>query len=331
MREKALPSIGFVGAGLSALSAAGVLRRAGFSARLFEKSRDPGGRMATWAQGSYAFDYGAQYFTARDSHFRQQVEGWITAGKAQLWEGRIGRLQEGHFQLQEQVQERFVGVPRMSSIGCYLAADLEVDYARAIEQIEGSGKSWALRSRKDLFRCDIAVVSTPPRQALDLLPPDSSLGAVVSQVDLSPCWALMVAFEDSLALPFDGAFVAGAPLSWVARNSSKPGRSGAECWVLHAAPDWSRAHLDMETGLLTELMLDAFFQAAGSAPVTPLFTTAHCWRYSIAQSPLARGSLWDAEERIGLCGDWCNSLRVEGAFLSGIDLANRIVDFATGS
>ena len=138
MRETALPSIGFVGAGLSALSAAGVLRRAGFSVRLFEKSSGPGGRMATRRAGLYVFDHGGQYFTARDSRFVQLVEAWRAMGKVQRWEGRIGRLQKGRFQLQEQVQERFVGVPHMSSIGRHLAAELEVDYETRIEQIEGS-------------------------------------------------------------------------------------------------------------------------------------------------------------------------------------------------
>ena len=331
MRETALPSIGFVGAGLSALSAAGVLRRAGFSVRLFEKSSGPGGRMATRRAGLYVFDHGAQYFTARDSRLVQLVEAWRAMGKVQRWEGRIGRLQKGRFQLQEQVQERFVGVPHMSSIGRHLAAELEVDYETRIEQIEGSEKNWYLQSRKDRFRCDIAVVSTPPRQALNLLPPDLSLSATVAKVELAPCWALMVAFEHSLALPFDGAFVAEAPLAWVARNSSKPGRSAAECWVLHASPDWSRAHLDMETEVLEEVLLDAFFQAAGSSRVEPIFASTHRWRHSIAQAPLACGSLWDAAVGIGLCGDWCNSLRVEGAFLSGIDLANRIINSSTGS
>jgi len=100
MHHDKLPTIGFVGAGLSALSATGVLSRAGFSVRLFEKNRGPGGRMATRREGPYGFDHGAQYFTARDKRFVQEVQKWVAAGKVQRWEGRIGRLNEGSFQLQ---------------------------------------------------------------------------------------------------------------------------------------------------------------------------------------------------------------------------------------
>ena len=295
MHYEKLPTIGLIGAGLSALSAAGVLSRAGFSIRLFEKSRGPGGRMATRREGPYGFDHGAQYFTARDKCFVQEVQKWVAAGKVQRWEGRIGRLNEGRFQLQSKEQDRFVGVPHMSSIGRHLAEGLDVRYNTCIGQIERGEKSWYLLSDRERHRCDIVLISTPPRQALDLLPRDSSLGSIFSQVELSPCWALMVVFEHSLDLCFDGAFVQDAPLSWVARNSSKVGRGSAECWVLHASPE------------------------------------AHRWRYSIAEAPLKCGSLWNAEERIGLCGDWCNSLRVEGAFLSGIDLAERIIAIGGGT
>ena len=295
MHNEKLPTIGLIGAGLSALSAAGVLSRAGFSIRLFEKSRGPGGRMATRREGPYGFDHGAQYFTARDKCFVQEVQKWVAAGKVQRWEGRIGRLNEGRFQLQSKEQDRFVGVPHMSSIGRHLAEGLDVRYNTCIGQIERGEKSWYLLSDRERHRCEIVLISTPPRQALDLLPRDSSLGSIFSQVELSPCWALMVVFEHSLDLCFDGAFVQDAPLSWVARNSSKVGRGSSECWVLHASPE------------------------------------AHRWRYSIAEAPLKCGSLWNAEERIGLCGDWCNSLRVEGAFLSGIDLAERIIAIGGGT
>ena len=331
MHHDKLPTIGFVGAGLSALSAAVVLSRAGFSIRLFEKSRGPGGRMATRREGPYGFDHGAQYFTARDKCFVQEVQKWVAAGKVQRWEGRIGRLNEGRFQLQSKEQDRFVGVPHMSSIGRHLAEGLDVRYNTCIGQIERGEKSWYLLSDRERHRCDIVLISTPPRQALDLLPRDSSLGSIFSQVELSPCWALMVVFEHSLDLCFDGAFVQDAPLSWVARNSSKVGRGSAECWVLHASPEWSTAHLQMESEVVADVLIDAFFRAAGSARVEPLFVKAHRWRYSIAEAPLKCGSLWNAEERIGLCGDWCNSLRVEGAFLSGIDLAERIIAIGGGT
>ena len=38
------------------------------------------------------------------------------------------------------------------------------------------------------------------------------------------------------------------------------------------------------------------------------------------------GYSWDAERRIGLCGDWPNGGKVGGAWLSGIRLADAMTE-----
>jgi predicted NAD/FAD-dependent oxidoreductase len=35
--------------------------------------------------------------------------------------------------------------------------------------------------------------------------------------------------------------------------------------------------------------------------------------------------LWDAESRVAVCGDWCQGARIEGAFLSGLAAADRVL------
>ena len=59
----------------------------------------------------------------------------------------------------------------------------------------------------------------------------------------------MLAFKQSLGLEFGGAFVHGSPLSWIARNSSKPGRDvEPETWVLHASSEWTRGSFGRISG-----------------------------------------------------------------------------------
>jgi len=53
--------------------------------------------------------------------------------------------------------------------------------------------------------------------------------------------------------------------------------------------------------------------------------TAHLWRYSLVDNPLDAGALWDPERGLGVCGDWCQGARIEGAFLSGQAVAGRIL------
>ena len=92
---------------------------------------------------------------------------------------------------------------------------------------------------------------------------------------MNGCWALMLAFEESLNLGFDGAFVHQSPLSWIARNSSKAGRDGdSETWVVHAAAEWTEAHIDDSPEEIRPVLIEEFWNAVGQTRVgTNLFDT----------------------------------------------------------
>jgi predicted NAD/FAD-dependent oxidoreductase len=135
----------------------------------------------------------------------------------------------------------------------------------------------------------------------------------------------MAGFKRALDIPYDGLFVSDSPLSWVARNASKPERGDVETWVLHANPDWSIEHLEREREDIVPDLLDAFWTATGVAPVAPAFAVGHRWRYALAENPLDEDCLWDGSTRLGVGGDWCAGSRVEGAFLSGAALAGRVL------
>ena len=140
------------------------------------------------------------------------------------------------------------------------------------------------------------------------------------------CWAAMLAFDASLGLPFDGAFVHESPLSWIARNDSKPERESAgEAWVLHASPEWSGQYIDEEADTVLPKLISAFWQATGAQRRATSYAAGHKWRYAIPPEPLDSPCLFDPQLRIGACGDWCGGPRVEGAFVSGMTLAEHVL------
>jgi renalase len=110
---------------------------------------------------------------------------------------------------------------------------------------------------------------------------------------LAPCWAVLLGFDQPLEVPFDGAFVGSGPLSWIARNNSKPGRPPAESWVLHAGPDWSTEYLEAERETVIADLLAAFESATGLANLNPPHRDAHRWRYALPPEPLTTGCLAD--------------------------------------
>lgn len=129
----------------------------------------------------------------------------------------------------------------------------------------------------------------------------------------------MVRYGQPLPIQFDAAFVSDAVVGWAMRDASRPGRVAGERWVLHATADWSKTHLEADAVTIAPEIVEAFHAAAGiSAQVLEM--RAHRWRYALSPG-LKAGCLWNAEHRIGACGDWCADGRIEGAYLSGLALA----------
>jgi photolyase PhrII len=147
-----------------------------------------------------------------------------------------------------------------------------------------------------------------------------------------PCWAAMVRFRNPVPLPLDGAFLKGPVLSWIARDSSKPGRAtpeGGENWVLHGAPGWSEAWLERGPDEVAAALVAAFRELAdrwgqGRTP-EPETVRVHRWRYALPDPALPERALWDPALGIGVAGDALGGPRVEGAFLSGRALAGRLL------
>ncbi len=321
------PKIGVVGAGITGLICARILQDHGLDVTIFDKGRAAGGRTSRRRADPFQFDHGAQYFTARDPVFRRYVESWRADGLVDRWQGRIVTIEPGALREAEPTDDdRFVGVPGMNALAKHLAADLDIHTGIEVKGVTRDDRRWRVRAPSldldDSF--DRLLLAIPPIQAKALLTMAPHLVERLDAVTMSPCWAVLLGFDERLDLPFDAASVTGAPLAWIARNSSKPGRSTGESWVLHAAHDWSADHLEEEPGSVLPLLLESFQVLTGFAP-SPVFSTAHRWRYALAHRPLGETCLYDDDLKLGLGGDWCLAGRLEAAFQSGAALAGRVL------
>ncbi|MBK5939264.1 hypothetical protein CCR96_08345 [Halochromatium roseum] len=336
--------IAVIGAGLSGLAAARVLADQQHQVSLFEKSRGCGGRAATRRAAHpsgqrLGFDHGAQYFTARDPRFLRRVQAWAERGLVAPWDARIGAFDGAELVPAGSETTRWVGVPGMSALGRELAAGLDLQLETRVSPPRWCRGGWQLSddAGHDLGRFDRVVVSAPAPQSADLLSDAPRLAAQAACVDYTPCWTLMLGFDAPVPLSFDGIFVNQGPLRWVARDSSKPGREragkdtqggGGERWVLHAEPGWTRKHLNDPPEQVEAALLEAFaalVEVAGGSLPRINWRQSHSWLYSLVETPLEEGCLWDPALGIGACGDWCNGARIEGAWLSGEAIASRLL------
>ncbi len=319
--------VALIGAGLAGLSCATALQQAGIAVQLFDKSRGPSGRMSTRRGEDWACDHGAQYFTARDPRFRAELSRWQSAGVAAPWAPQLAVLGGlGRHHPDERIQ-RWVGQPQMTAPARWLAESLPLALTSTVSALrrDAAGR-WQLQTAEQGWldgTFGAVLLALPAPQAAALLPRQSAeLAALCAQVRMRACWALMLQYEQPPELPFEAAFVNTGPLRWIARNSSKPGRSGVETWLLHAEAEWSESHLDTPPEQVAALMLQAFAEHGGPAPQR---WTAHRWRYADSAPALDPGCAWQAELGLGLCGDWLHGGKVEGAWLSGLALAEALI------
>lgn len=303
--------VAIVGAGMAGLAAATALARDGATVALFDKARGAGGRMATrrlaTAGGEATFDHGAQYFTVRDAAFAEQVARWQDAGVVARWSAAGN--------------DAWVGTPAMNAPLRALAGALDVTWRARVETVARDRAQWLVTATNAATVVyDAVIVAIPAEQAATLLVEAApAMAARAAQTASAPCWTVMAAFDGRVACD-DIVRDAGA-IGWAARNSAKPRRSGPESWVVQASPTWSRDHLEDDPDLVTTALLATFAAVIGQPLPLALATAAHRWRYARSGSADAP-CLWDAEQRLGVCGDWLIGPRVEAAWRSGVALAS---------
>jgi predicted NAD/FAD-dependent oxidoreductase len=331
-READRPSALVIGAGIAGLAAATELARHGHAVTLVDKGRKPGGRVASRMRDGIAFNHGAQFVTAHGSAWAQTV----AAAGGQLWlaAGGDGR--------------RLAVSPAMAALPAKMAAEavsagVELHVGQQIVHLDRRPDGWIARmidadkTRPGVLEAtagtatgpfDTVIVAIPSVQAAPMLErAGASFADRVAGAELAPCWAVAVRFRHPLPLP-DVVIDASPAIGWSARETARPGLAvdgdggPSEAWMLHASPAWTREHLEMTANEAGSAVLSAFARATGASGGEIVF--AHRWRYARVTQPIGTQHLWDADRRLGACGDWCIGPRVEAAFESGRSLGQRI-------
>lgn len=328
------------------------LLQAGHRVTLLEKSRGFGGRMSTRRTEFGGFDHGAQYFTVRDKRFAQALLG--AQDVVRPWSANTVRVLDEFGQVLASApppsEPHFVATPGMNALvghwvqplahpelhGHPTARTLTETRVTRLERDALHPEQWQVRAEDVdggqlvLGGFDHVVLAIPHAQAQDLLQTSGlapQLRQRLAAVDVAPCWTLMVAFPQAMqpGLPhlgpqWNAARSTHHRISWLARENSKPRRDPIERWTVQASPAWSAKHINDPAERVKAKLLKGFSEVTGIR-ATPSHAVVHRWLYAQTQKPLGQSFLWDADQGLGVCGDWCLGHRVEDAFVSGLELA----------
>ena len=322
-----------IGAGLSGLVFARNMADVA-EVTVFEKSRGFGGRMATRRQNGFQFDHGAQFFTAKSASFQEFLVPWLDVGVVARWDARFVEFEGSEINSSRtwcDEPAHYVGVPGMNALGRALAETLEVRTETRIESIDGQAGAWCLRDAdgQDLGVFDWVVSSIPAVQVAALLPRSFAHLQSVEQRHMLGCYALMLGYDEPLPLEWDAALVREADISWISQDGSKPDRGG-NTLLVQATNRWAEDHMALDERTVTEHMLAEIRRVTGFAPESARHVVLHRWRYANTPKQEGPASLIDPGQKLAAMGDWCIHGRVEAAYLSGQDAAERIRDLLPG-
>ena len=299
--------IGIIGAGIAGLSCADELVALGHSVQLFDKGHGPGGRMSTrrleTSMGDVHFDHGAQYFTVRDSAFHDVVKKWEANGVVKGWPLIA--------------PDAWVGSPSMNAVIREMVSQPDVMFGALVKSISKSDEGWLVATPEGLHGpYDSIIMAIPSEQAAPLLAlHDLTFAQKAMHARSQPCWTVMLAFAEPLSMRDDILKDLGI-ISWAARNSAKPGRTGPEAWVVQASGQWSAAHVEDDREDVLATISRQFEEAIGEPLPALLGSDVHRWRFALSAG-LGLGALWNEKLALGVCGDWLVGPRVECAWQSG--------------
>ncbi len=324
-----------IGAGLAGLTAATTLvaastERDPIDVLVVDKGRSVGGRLATRRIGDATLDHGAQFFTVRSEAFAMAVERWLAEGVVEEWCRGFGEV-DGY--------PRYRVSGGMNRLAKWLAEGVPVVTRRRANAIIPGPDRWAVAYEAAAREPDEAdsIIATPPvPQTLELLQAgatvlDGDTAQRLAAMSYHKVIAVLAELDRSPELPPPGALQRPdhPVFSFVSDNQAK-GISEVPAVTFHLSHELSARLWDHDNEAVRAAIADEMATTLGPANIVEI--QIQRWRYAGPIRPDGESSILAATRPgpLVLAGDGFGGSKVEGAFLSGLSAAERILAAATG-
>ena len=303
-----------VGAGISGLVAADAMRAKGLSVLVLEKGRGVGGRMATRRVGEARCDHGAQFFTVSDDRFRSLVDRWEEKGVVAPWY----QVDGGPL--------RYRALPSMTGITKHLAGQLEVRTKVKVERVSRENGLWSF-DFDETVKARNLLLTCPAPQSVELLKNsgvklDAESDSVLSNISYRRVLVTLLVLDGPSGLEEPGfmKFTDGGSLDVIADNLLR-GSSPVSSVTVHSSHDFADENWDCPKDELVEKMK---LMALPHLSASVVATDSHRWGFAHRVGDSDREFLALKELGLWLAGDSFATAKVEGAAISGLEVANAI-------
>ena len=330
--------VAVIGAGIAGLTCARQLQQAGKSVVLIDKSRGLGGRLATRRLAGTHADHGVCYLQPKGELFSQWIAELVAAGILRVWtEGIHSLFTDGMLQPPTKAGHYYAAPLGATSIAKYLGRDLEIIGDKLITGISSIDHGWQFSTRDPEFSLTAAqvVFATPPAQALAIAKTEIDPTCIeqLSSVQFTRSITAIAVYPTTdqtaaAAIAWQGINCIEHPiLAWIGLDSSKQLNPTQPVLVIQSSAALAEQYFDApDLAIIGQKLIDAIL------PLIPTLTTpeliqVHRWGYAFAQNPVSVKFITaQTTAPLYFCGDWCGGNRVESAYLSGMAVADRILE-----
>lgn len=324
--------VAIVGAGVAGLAAGRTLHQAGHEVVLFEKSRGPGGRLATRRVDAFTFDTGATSIAPRGLGIERVMLQELDT--TELVE--VQKPIYTHVNLRSMPGDsarnkipRYTYRPGNNHLAKLLAEGLDVRSNTTVDHLGGQIGSFEVEGETY-----DRVILTPPIPQASLLLWSLGESRPVANARYRSCLSIMLGFDKPLPdVPYHALIDVEQrhPLTWVSLESAKsPGRApeGQCAMVLQMSPTYSHDHYQTEDDRVLKDVLPWVGQLFGAEFLHPIAVDTKRWKYSQPETVAVFESVNQRHNGVILAGDGLTAGRVEKAFESGLMAARLILDEA---
>lgn len=322
-----MKKLGIIGAGISGL-VLGYYLKDEFDVVIFDKSRGVGGRMATRRSGDFIFDHGTPFFTAKTNTFNDFLHQFINKKVVQEWNPKFARIIDYNIKNiynWADSRKHYVASPYMTSFAKELGEEMHITLSTEITQIICNKNKVDLISSsgaKESF--DYVITAIPPHQAFDILPNNCEYKNELQYIEMLPCFSMMLGIKKPLNINFDAALVKGADISFISIMNSKPKRQSSHAISVLSTNIWAKNNFTLDKLEVINHMKSELEKTLNCKIIDIVHEDLHRWKYANIYKQLGNRSFFDPYNNIGSIGDWCIEGKVEGAFLSAIDIVDKL-------
>jgi renalase len=328
--------VAVIGAGIAGLTCARQLQAAGKTVVLVDKSRGLGGRLATRRLAGTHADHGVCYLQAKGDRFQGWIDELVSVGILRVWTNGIHRLSADGILQPPTTSAAYYAAPLgATSIAKYLGRDLEIIGDKLITAISPIHNGWRLSTKDPEFSITAAqvIIATPPAQALNIVRDSVYFNCIQQLASVQftrsiTTIAVYPASDQTAAIPWQGIHCIEHPsLAWIGLDSSKQINPTQPVLVIQSSAAFAEQYFDApDLSIIGQKLLDEI------VPFIPTLTApeliqVHRWGYAFAQNPIVDKFITaQTIAPLYFCGDWCGGNRVESAYISGMALADKMLN-----